>query len=278
MPDIRVITVAYNPGAELIEMIDSLPRAVGEASFETVVVNNGGSTPALERAKERASVVETNANLGYGKANNLGAKGFDGDWLLIINPDVSLAPGSIARMIEVATLYPRGGAFGPRIMTPEGDAYPSARRFPRLVAGTGHALLTNVWPSNPWTSRYHAAAATDTTHPSDWLSGACLLLRRVAFEAVGGFDDDFFMFFEDTMLGEDLARAGWQRIFVHDAVAVHDQGTSWRERPASMLRAHHDSAYTYLAKVYNKPWQAPLRLAVRAGLKVRLALELKAKA
>ncbi|WP_276786843.1 glycosyltransferase family 2 protein [Trueperella bernardiae] len=274
---IRVVSVAFNPGDELTQLLDSLPAAVGDTAFEAVVVNNGSATPALDAARSRATVIDAPANLGYGKANNLGARGFTGPWLLIVNPDVRLEPGSVARMIGAAANYPRGGAFAPKIMTPEGEVYPSVRQFPRLVAGTGHALFGRVWPGNPWTARYHANGATGSTHSVDWLSGACLLIRREAFEDVGGFDVDFFMFFEDTMLGEDLARAGWQRVFVHDAMAVHDQGKSWRERPEPMMREHHRSAYRYLAKVYDRPWQAPLRAAIKAGLKVRLARELRAQ-
>lgn len=274
MPDVRVVTVAFNPGAELLTLLDSLDAAMGSVSYETVVVNNGSATPALDAARSRAAVIDAHANLGYGKANNMGARDFTGPWLLIINPDVRLQPGSVARMIELAANYPQAGAFGPKILTPEGEVYPSIRQFPRLISGTGHALLGGLWPSNPWTARYHARGATTTTHPVDWLSGACLLLRREAFAAVGGFDEDFFMFFEDTMLGEDLARAGWERIFVHDAAAVHDQGKSWRDRPAPMMRAHHQSAYRYLSKVYHKPWQAPLRAAIKLGLALRLRREL----
>lgn len=276
-PQIRVVCVAYNPNDELTDMLDSLPAAVGGMAFETVVVNNGSSTPALEAARSRATVIDAAANLGYGKANNLGARGFAGPWLLIVNPDVRFEPGSVERMIAVAANYPRAGALGPKIMTPEGEVYPSVRQFPRLVSGTGHAIFGRVWPGNPWTTRYHANGATDSTHSVDWLSGACLLIRREAFEAVGGFDTDFFMFFEDTMLGEDLARAGWERVFVHDAVAVHDQGKSWRERPEPMMREHHESAYRYLSKVYAEPWQAPLRAAIKVGLNVRLARELRAQ-
>lgn len=274
MNDLRVITVAFNPGEELLTMVDSLTGAMGTTSYETVVVNNGGSTSSLEDIRGVARVIDARANLGYGKANNLGATGFRGQWLLIVNPDVRLESGSVARMIDVAAHYPHAGAFGPKILTPQGEVYPSVRRFPRLVAGTGHALFKRIWPANPWTARYHADGATGHTHAVDWLSGACLLLRREAFEAVGGFDDDFFMFFEDTKLGYDLAQAGWQRVFVHDALAIHDQGKSWRDRPEPMVRAHHESAYLYLSKVYNTWWQAPLRAAFKVGLKLRLAREL----
>lgn len=277
MADIRIVSVAFNPGDEIADMLDSLDGAFAGSglSREVVVVNNGGSVPILGEIGGRATIINAGSNLGYGAGNNLGAKGHEGEWLLIVNPDVVFRPGAVTAMLEAADRFPRAGVFGPKILTPEGDVYPSARRFPRLVSGTGHALLGELWPANPWTQSYLETSKTDTTHRVDWLSGSCLLIRTDAFRAVGGFDPDIFMFFEDTMLGEAMEAAGWERVFVHDAVAVHDQGKSWRDTPAPMLRAHHQSAYTYLSRVYSGPAYAPVRLALKAGLKARLALLLR---
>ena len=172
-------------------------------------------------------------------------------------------------IVAAAAAWPRGGAFGPLVRDRAGTVYPSARKFPRLVSGVGHALLGGVWPNNPFSRAYRENADTTRAHVVDWLSGSCLLLRREAFDAVGGFDESYFMFFEDTTLGEQLASAGWQSVFIPDAEVVHDQGASWRNKPENMIRAHHRSAARYLDGVYSKPWQAPLRWALRAGLKAR---------
>ena len=187
----------------------------------------------------------------------------------MVNPDVVFLPGAIDKLIAAAAAWPRGGAFGPLVRDRAGTVYPSARKFPRLVSGVGHALLVGVWPNNPFSRAYRENADTTRAHVVDWLSGSCLLLRREAFDAVGGFDESYFMFFEDTTLGEQLASAGWQSVFIPDAEVVHDQGASWRNKPENMIRAHHRSAARYLDGVYSKPWQAPLRWALRAGLKAR---------
>ncbi|VEI12935.1 glycosyltransferase [Trueperella bialowiezensis] len=276
MVDVRVVTVAFNPGQEIEQMADSLPAAFADSkvSWELVVVNNGDSAHVLDELSDRARIIDAGANLGYGGGNNLGARGHDGEWLLFVNPDVTFHPGCVQRLLEVADHYPQAGVFGPKILTPQGAVYPSARRFPRLVAGTGHALFANVWPDNPWSAKYRAVGDANTTHTADWLSGSCLLVRAQDFFAVGGFDREFFMFFEDTMLGEAMERAGRERVFVHDALITHDQGASWRDRPAPMLRAHHESAYKYLARVYSGPCYAPVRLVLKAGLKARLAIQI----
>lgn len=260
-------------------MLDSLPAAASGLTYDVAIVNNGEPSAVLDEAADKgATVIEAGENLGYGKAANLAVRDFSGDWLLVVNPDVRFEPGSIAAMVAAAGRFPKGGVFGPKILTPEGTVYPSIRRFPRLGTGAGHAIFGEIWPGNPWTRAYKSNGSTNQTHAVDWLSGACLLIRRQAFQAVGGFDENFFMFFEDTMLGEQMRRSGWQSVFVHDAVVTHDQGKSWREQPAAMLRAHHESAYKYLARIYGAPYQAPIRWAIKGALKLRLAILLKRRA
>ena len=269
---LRAVVVAYNPAAdELAALVNSLKGAT-TVPFELVIVDNGHETAAID-AVEGARVIRSGQNLGYGAGANAGAAGGGEEWILILNQDLVLGQGSIDALIEAAERWPRAGAFGPMIRTPEGDIYPSARSFPRLVSGVGHALLANLWPNNPFTSAYHSNTATDVEHTTDWLSGACMLFRREAFDQVGGFDESFFMFFEDTQMGEQLEAAGWQRVFIPSGVVIHEQGTSWKEKPAAMLRAHHESAAHYLDSVYNKPYQAPLRWVLRSGLRIRAAFE-----
>lgn len=281
---LRVITIVYNPGEELRNFCCSVFRAFSDARLvqshtELVIVNNGSPCAILEDLQNEypITVIEPGENLGYGRAANLGAQDFDGEWILVSNPDVVYEATSIADLVDIAEFYPRGGVFGPKILTPEGDIYPSARHFPRLVSGIGHALLKPVWENNPFTRKYQENESVDRTHEVDWLSGACLLIRARAFLEVGGFDDRFFMFFEDTMLGEALKERNWASVFVPQAVIIHDQGKSWRDRPAPMIRAHHESARTYLNAVYSKPYQWPLRCLLGAGLKIRAALMTRGK-
>jgi N-acetylglucosaminyl-diphospho-decaprenol L-rhamnosyltransferase len=108
------------------------------------------------------------------------------------------------------------------------------------------------------------------------LSGSCLLLRRAAFDQIGGFDDRFFMFFEDVDLGDRLGRAGWSSVLVPEARVTHAQGASWRERPEAMIRAHHTSAWRYLAARYSRWYQWPVRMLLRAGLAARRELQVRA--
>ncbi|MDO4887447.1 MAG: glycosyltransferase family 2 protein [Actinomycetaceae bacterium] len=275
---VRVVTVAFNPGEELALFAESLGQAT-QSGTELVIVDNGTEHDLVDAVGRAygAKVLRPGVNLGYGAAVNLGAvsPGFDGRWLLVANPDVVFLPGSLDGLLAAAAAWPNAGAFGPLIRDGRGEVYPSARRFPRLVSGSGHALLSGVWPSNPFSRAYREHADTTRAHTVDWLSGACILLRWEAFAGVGGFDESYFMFFEDTQLGEQLAGAGWECVYVPDAEVVHEQGVSWRDKPEDMLRAHHRSAAHYLDGVYSRPGQAPLRLALHAGLKVREEVQVR---
>jgi N-acetylglucosaminyl-diphospho-decaprenol L-rhamnosyltransferase len=154
--------------------------------------------------------------------------------------------------------------------------YPSARLLPSLGRGIGHAVLGRLWPGNPWSRSYRQSDVSVTERTAGWLSGSCQLLRRAAFEAVGGFDERYFMYFEDTDLGDRIGQAGWQNVYVPSAEVVHIGGHATGKASERMLAEHHRSAYRYLSGRYAGPWYAPVRLAVRAGLAVRSRLEVRA--
>ena len=270
---IDLVVVTYSPGETLPRLLDSLAGATCRPTW--VVMADNGSTdgvPEAAAAAGRGTLVRTGGNLGYGTAANHGAAYGSADWLVVVNPDVEWAPGSLDALVEAAGRHPRGGAFGPLVQTPDGRLYPSARALPSLGRGIGHALVGWAWPGNPWTRAYRQEAEAVTERETGWLSGSCLLLRREAFDAVGGFDEGYFMFFEDLDLGERLAAAGWSSVYVPGSRVTHVGGHTWRSDPTPMLRAHHLSARRYVSRRWSGPAWWPLRAVVRVGLAVRFRL------
>jgi N-acetylglucosaminyl-diphospho-decaprenol L-rhamnosyltransferase len=268
-----VVTVTYRSGSVLGDFLESL-RAASAEPVTTIVVDNASG--ALERERELVSafgahLVELDENLGYGGGMAAGvAAAPDSRYLLIVNPDVVFSPGSIDRLVEAADRDTTIGAIGPRIENVDGTVYPSARRLPSIVSGAGHAVLSRVWPSNPWTADYrvsgeHAIVARD----AGWLSGACLLVRREAWNEVGGFDPRFFMYFEDVDLGARLGDAGWRNRYEPGAMVVHTGAHSTSQSTKRMAAVHHESAYLYLSTRYPSWYHAPVRWVLRAGLGVR---------
>jgi len=215
----------------------------------------------------------TGGNLGYGGGANRGveALGQDVGWVLISNPDIEFAPGSVDALIAAAARWPRGGMFGPLIREPSGEVYPSARLLPSLGRGVGHALFGSVWKSNPWTRAYRQEKEP-VERTAGWLSGSCFLMRREAFDSVRGFDEKYFMYFEDVDLGERVSAAGWLNVYVPDAEVMHIGGHSTASASDRMLREHHRSAYRYLADRHPGVLWAPFRVVLKAGLTLRVKI------
>ena len=274
---IRVVVPVFNPGAELLEFRASLAAASAQP-LELVIVNNGAKCELIDQLASDGVVIVSHqdGNVGYGRAANLGATGFEGEWLVIANPDIVWEPGSLDRLLDVAQADPTAGSCGPRIFDSHGIIYPSARALPSLSIGVGHAVFHRVWPTNPWSAKYRQAqAALTASHPVTvgWLSGACLLVRAAAWNSVGGFDERYFMFFEDVDLGDRLTKAGWHNVYVPAAQVTHLQGASWKDNPAPMIRAHHASAKLFLFDRWGAWWQAPIRAGLGLGLWVREKIE-----
>lgn len=277
---VAVVVVTYFPGETLPRFLDTLEKAsCGDPTV--VLVDNGSTDGAPERAarREGVSLISTGENIGYGAAANRGVAELDENigWVVIANADLEWEPGALDELLTVAGRWPRGGAFGPLIREPDGSVYPSARQLPALGRGAGHALFSKVWPGNPWTRSYRQERAEPAERVSGWLSGSCQLLRRSAFDSAGGFDPRYFMYFEDVDLGERLGRAGWQNVYAPTAGVTHVGGHATGRLPARMLAAHHASAYRYLADRHTGMAWRPVLLAIRAGLRVRLAVAARGK-
>lgn len=256
-----MVVVTWNSAEVLPGFLASLASATS-CDYELVVADNASAVAPT--VPEGARLLSTGGNLGYGAAANLAAAGARTPWLLVANPDLTFRPGALDVLLGAAGRWPRAGVLGPGILTPDGRLYPSARALPSLGRGIGHALLGWWWPANPFTRAYRCEAGPPREGPAGWLSGSCLLLRREAFEAVGGFDPAYFMYCEDMDLCERLARAGWQVVYVPSAVVTHQGGHATRQAAREMLRAHHDSVYRYLARRHRR-----LAPALRLGLGLR---------
>ena len=272
-PALTVVTVTYSSGTHLDRFLSSLTVAT-DLPLRVVIADNGSVDGAPEEAVERypgTELLRTGGNLGYGTAVNRGVAAVapDQEYVLVANPDVVWGPGSIDALLEAARRWPGAGTLGPLIRDPDGAVYPSARHLPSLVRGGMHAVVGFAWKANPWTKSYRQEHTEPSERPVGWLSGSCLLLRRKAFDAIGGFDERYFMYMEDVDLGDRLGRAGWLNVYVPGSEILHDKGHSTGREPDRNLRAHHDSTYTYLSDRHPQWWQAPLRWTIKGALRVR---------
>lgn len=228
MSDVTVVIVTYNSALVLDGALASIPSGV-----PAVVVDNASTDNSVEIARNRgARVVEAGANLGFGTACNRGAEAADTPFVLFLNPDARLLPETLTVLLADAAEHPEAAAFGPCIMDADGTVeLPRAR----TLLDDGPAMMAEVPES---------ACAVE------FLSGACLLVRRGAFQAIGGFDEAIFLYLEDDDLCLRLRDHGHALRLVPKARVVHHQGTSSPPSRAGLeLRNHHTMAsHRYLAR------------------------------
>lgn len=268
---VGAIVVNHDAGPALLACVESLRRAgVGEV----VVVDNAstdGSLAALAAADGDVVLLPTGRNLGYGTAVNRGAERAAAEYLLVCNPDVVVDEALPQALLAVLDAHGDVALCGPRIDSADGTRYPSARAFPTLGVAIGHAFVGLFRPNNRWSRRYRLEDDAQDEHDVDWVSGACLLVRRTAFEAVGGFDERYFMFAEDMALCWSLHEAGWAVALVPDAVVTHVEGVARTRAPRAMVVAHHRSALRFEAQTA-RGWRralvplAALVLGLRLGV------------
>lgn len=274
-PRVGVVTVSYRSRSVLGAFLASVPAA-SSREVTTVVVDNDatGDDVADLAAAHKAVYIPLEHNVGYGGAVNAAVTTLPSsvEWVLVCNPDLVLAPGSIDTLVATGDSDARIAAVGPAIRETTGELYPSARRVPSLRTGIGHALFSNLWIGNPWTRAYR----NDTKLPNrardaGWLSGACVLVRRSSFDALGGFDERYFMYFEDVDLGYRIGLAGWVNRYEPSAIAIHAGGHSTGDS-ARMIDEHHRSARRFIRRKYRGWWLWPVRAGLGAGLSIRSAV------
>ena len=244
--DVSAVIVSYNVRDLLLRCIASL-RADGITDI--VVVDNAsrdGSAQAVADHEPDVTLLSLDTNLGFGAGANRGVARTDSPYVVIVNPDVVVEPGSTKVLVDALERDPGLGIVGPRIDTPDGELYPSARAFPNLVDAAGHAFLHFLWPNNRFSRRYRMldwdrASARDV----DWVAGTHLLVRREAWDAIDGFDEAYFMYMEDVDLCWRMRKAGWRTGYEPAARITHDIGRSTDQTPYRMILAHHRSMLTF---------------------------------
>jgi GT2 family glycosyltransferase len=223
---VDVVVVSYNSRATLracVEPLAALPWAQ-----LTVVDNDSQDDSPGAVADLPVRVIRSAHNGGFSYGCNVGAAVGSSPFVLLLNPDARLSPDNLRVLVDVLERDRSIGVVGPRILDEDGTLAWSQRRFPRLRSTYAQALLLHrLLPRAAWTDEVvRDAAAYDRPGSPDWLSGACMLLRRTALEDIGGLDTGFFLYSEDTDLCRRLRQAGWGVRFEPGATVHHVGGGS----------------------------------------------------
>jgi GT2 family glycosyltransferase len=255
--DLEVVIVSHRDERWLKACVDSLDAATGRCAFRATIVENGGSPITLPESPGRR--VLYTENLGFAAANNSGARDSAADFLLFLNPDTELKEGTLELLVASLRNRPQVGLLGTRQVTSDGRLWPSLHRFPSVRRALAQALASERWPGTGKRLGERVLEREAYTHdgPFDWTTGAVLAVRREAFEAVGGFDERFFLFSEETDLCKRIQDDGWQAVMEPAVTFVHHAGKAGLSGPREAQMAY--ARLQYAKKHFSRPAAAAYR-------------------
>ncbi len=283
--ELSFITVNYRT-PELVDLlVNSIREFPPPCSHEIIVVDNNSSDGSSHQIGERhpdIKFIPLEDNIGFGAGTNRGAEVAEGRIIVLINSDVKITRESFSAGIEYLDSHPDVGILGLKIFTHEGELEQSARGFPDLSTGIlgRTTMLGKLVQKMGITGKGGIAgrnlmADPDATEPYqvDWVSGALMMIKRQCWEKLGGFDKDYFMYWEDADLCFRALEAGYKTIYYPPVSVVHHQGSSSKKALAPTIRWFHDSAYIYICKNVS-PGYSLLRGFAWCALKMRCAMAL----
>jgi N-acetylglucosaminyl-diphospho-decaprenol L-rhamnosyltransferase len=271
-----VVIVNYASWPLTLRCVASL-YATGYEDFEVVIVDN--DTPEPPELVHPARVIRNKENVGFARACNQGISASSGELVVLLNPDALVEQNFFQRVEVFFEENPAVGVAGPRVLDANGRVQLSARRELSMISGLlgRTSLLTRLFPGSTLVKRQFPAV-TELTGPTaaDWVSGACMVVRRRALEEAGPLDERFFMYFEDADLCRRVREAGWSVYYLPEIEVTHQAGGSTRSRPRAIWDLH-KSAFLYHRK---HGAHGPLNLyslLVLLGLSVRALAKLLAR-
>jgi hypothetical protein len=263
--EVDVVVVSYNSRNELRACVEPL---CGIDGITVIVVDNASADQSLDAIVDLpVASISLGDNKGFGHGCNVGWRHGRGNFVLFVNPDARIEPSSVVRLVQALEENATSGIAGPRIEDEDGSIDFSIRRFPRLSSTYGQALfLHRVFPRARWADEVvREMTLYRDGGPVEWLSGACLLVRRGLLEHLDGFDEEFFMYCEDKDLCRRAWAAGWAVRFEPAAVATHVGGGGASAPRGNLLPVLAASRVRYAGK--HASWAAALaeRLGVALG-------------
>lgn len=259
-PLVSAIVLNYRSYKDTTKCVQALLNQTIGDRLEILIVDNHSDDESIGVMRARYTghpgihIIESPTNSGYAHGNNLAARYAKGQYLLIINPDNILPPDAAEKLVTILKNNPDAGIIGPALIYPDNSIRPSARSFPTM----GDLIRKRLKPDE-WHSTYQSTIdRSKNIVEVDWLVGACLLIEKKFFDTLGGFDQRFFLFFEDI----DLCRRCWgmgKKVLYAPAIRVQDRKRRLSEGGIFALftkpttRIHLKSAVKYFYK-----WKAEM--------------------
>jgi N-acetylglucosaminyl-diphospho-decaprenol L-rhamnosyltransferase len=272
---LSIVILCWNDTKVIGNCISSIFAGTRVTDFEVIVSDNGSSdgTPEfIRRTYPQVRVIENGMNLRFSRGNNVGIASATGDYVLILNPDTVIHEGSLDRWMRFADGHPEAGAFGCRVLNPDGSYQRSGRPFPTIWRSWIGALgMRGIgYISEVFTSDEYLGWNGDTERTIDWQSGCCLLVRGALLKQIGGFDDQFQYYYEDVDLCHRVWDAGFKILFAPDVTITHLGGQSTKDRfPIAFELDKYRNRYRYFYKYFGEIGVCQCRLSSLACIRLR---------
>lgn len=272
-PRISVIVVSYNTRALTLECLRTLSAELDGLAAEVILVDNASAdetAAAVTGAFPRVRLIANAHNVGFAAASNQAMRAARGGVFLLLNSDAFPEAGAVRKLVEYLDQHPAVGVVGPRLVNADGSVQASCFPFPTPV----RAWLENLWlpkvlpPGSRWGD--YRRWQHDEERLVPWVIGACMLVRREVYERLGGFDEHFFMYAEETDWQRRIRDAGWKIAFMPTAQVKHLGGASGVDEKSRINRHFFQSLDYYECKHHGVGGLVVLRIAMLAGALLRI--------
>lgn len=269
-PTLSIAIVNWNTRQMLLNALASIYDYPPDFAFEVIVVDNNsadGSAEAVAIAYPQVKLVASKENTGYAKGNNIAIEQASGQYVLLLNPDVILPEGGLAKAIAFMETHKDAGALGVRLVHPDGRLQRSVRGFPTPLAVSYELFgLSRVFPQNQIFGAYRMTwFQYDEIAEVDQPMGTFLLIRRETLEKVGLLDERFPIFFNEVDWCLRCKRAGWKIYFTPEIEVIHYGGASTVQVGAAMAWESRRGLLAFYGKHYRAPLYLPLRAIIAAA-------------
>ena len=270
MVDLSIIIINYNVKEFLLNLLDSLRKAVKNISTEIIIVDNASDDGSVEILREKfpnIKLIANKKNVGFGSANNQALQVAKGKYFLLINPDAIVREDTLVKMLEFFDKTPQVGIAGCKVLNPDGSLQLACRRgFPGPWTSFTKVMgLSKLFPKSRLFARYNLTYLNENqTYEVDAISGAFMMMRKEVYEKIGGFDQQYFMYGEDLDLCYRVQKSGYKVYYVHNTEIIHYKGESTKRSSLDETKIFYDAMHLFVRKHFSSSFivESILQIAI----------------
>jgi len=272
--ELSIVILCWNDRKVITDCLRSIYAGTHSTDFEIIVSDNGSSDGSIESIRENfphVRLLENGMNLRFSKGNNVGIRACTGRWILILNPDTIIHDGALDRWIQFARQHPEAGGFGCRVLNADGSYQGCARPFPTNWREWLAALYLRglAYVSDAFISDEYIKWKGNTERPIDWQAGCAVLVEADLLKRLGGFDEQFYYYYEDVDLCRRIWDAGRAILYTPDVVITHLVGQSVKSFHLAFELDKYRNRYRYFYKYFGRKGARRCRQSNLAFLRLR---------